>query len=63
VGERLAADAWYLDRQNRPDSLHATVHAGSAATVPALVADLRRAVDTVGSARAERRDTTYGQSS
>ena len=40
VGERLGADGWYLDRQNRPDSLHATVHAGSAATVPALVADL-----------------------
>ncbi len=34
VGERLAEQGWYLDRQNRPDSLHATVHAGSAATVP-----------------------------
>jgi glutamate/tyrosine decarboxylase-like PLP-dependent enzyme len=62
VGERLAADGWYLDRQNRPDSLHATVHAGSAATVPALVNDLRRAVATVGSTRTERRDTTYGAS-
>jgi glutamate/tyrosine decarboxylase-like PLP-dependent enzyme len=62
VGERLAAGGWYLDRQNRPDSLHATVHAGSAATVPALVADLGRAVRTVGSSRAENRDTTYGQS-
>ncbi len=62
VGERLAAGGWYLDRQNRPDSLHATVHAGSAATVPALVADLGRAVRAVGSSRAGRRDTTYGQS-
>ena len=62
VGERLAVDGWYLDRQNRPDSLHATVHAGSAATVGALVADLRRAVATVGSTRTESRDTTYGQS-
>ncbi|HSZ37691.1 MAG TPA: aminotransferase class V-fold PLP-dependent enzyme, partial [Acidimicrobiales bacterium] len=62
VGERLAADGWYLDRQNRPDSLHATVHAGSAATVPALVDDLRRAVTAVGSSRTERRDTTYGAS-
>jgi sphinganine-1-phosphate aldolase len=64
VGERLAADGWYLDRQNRPDSLHATVHAGSAATVPALVQDLRRAVAAVGRARirTERRDTTYGAS-
>ena len=59
--ERLAADGWYLDRQNRPDSLHATVHAGSAATVPALVRDLRHAVKDVGTARAASRDTTYGQ--
>jgi len=62
VGERLAADGWYLDRQNRPDSLHATVHAGSATTVPALVRDLGRAVKAVGSTRTERRDTTYGAS-
>ena len=62
VGERLAAEGWYLDRQSRPDSLHATVHAGSAATVPALVTDLGRAVRTVGASRAETRDTTYGQS-
>ncbi len=63
VGERLSADGWYLDRQNRPDSLHATVHAGSAGTVPALVTDLRRAVRAVGSTRTKRRDTIYGQSS
>jgi sphinganine-1-phosphate aldolase len=63
VGERLAAEGWYLDRQNRPDSLHATVHAGSAATVPALVTDLRRAVHETGANRAASRHTTYGQSS
>jgi sphinganine-1-phosphate aldolase len=62
VGEWLAAAGWYLDRQNRPDSLHATVHAGSATTVRALVADLGRAVRAVGSSRAGRRDTTYGRS-
>ncbi len=62
VGEKLSEDGWYLDRQNRPDSLHATVHAGSAATVPYLIDDLRRAVAHVGSARATSRDTTYGQS-
>jgi sphinganine-1-phosphate aldolase len=61
VGEKLTADGWYLDRQNRPDSLHATVHAGSAPTVPYLVRDLRRAVTAVGSDRTEDRDTTYGQ--
>jgi glutamate/tyrosine decarboxylase-like PLP-dependent enzyme len=63
VGERLAANGWYIDRQNRPDSLHATVHAGSAATVPALLVDLARAVAAVGSTRTDRRDTTYGASS
>jgi glutamate/tyrosine decarboxylase-like PLP-dependent enzyme len=62
VGERLTADGWYLDRQNRPDSLHATVHAGSAAMVPALVDDVARAVSAVRSTRTERRDTTYGTS-
>jgi glutamate/tyrosine decarboxylase-like PLP-dependent enzyme len=61
VGERLHADGWYLDRQNLPDSLHATVHAGSAGTVDLLVADLRRAVKAVGATRTEQRDTTYGQ--
>ena len=34
VGERLHAEGWYLDRQHRPDSLHATVHAGSAGHRP-----------------------------
>jgi glutamate/tyrosine decarboxylase-like PLP-dependent enzyme len=62
VNEVLTASGWYLDRQQRPDSLHATVHAGSAATVGLLVEDLRHAVATVGSARTEDRDTTYGQS-
>ncbi len=63
VSERLAAEGWYLDRQNRPDSLHATVHAGSAATVPELVVDLDRAVAAVGSTRTDQRDTTYGTGS
>jgi sphinganine-1-phosphate aldolase len=62
VGERLADEGWYLDRQSRPDSLHATVHAGSAATVPELLADLAVAVRSVGATRTARRDTTYGQS-
>ena len=62
VGDALSAGGWYLDRQARPDSLHATVHAGSAATVDELVADLRRAVVSVGRRRAADRSTTYGQS-
>jgi sphinganine-1-phosphate aldolase len=63
VGEKLAVDGWYLDRQNRPDSLHATVHAGSAGTVPFLVDDLRRAVSATGRERTEESSTTYGQGS
>jgi glutamate/tyrosine decarboxylase-like PLP-dependent enzyme len=62
VGEKLSADGWYLDRQTRPDSLHATVHAGSAASVPFLVGDLRRAITSAGTQRTENRSTTYGQS-
>jgi glutamate/tyrosine decarboxylase-like PLP-dependent enzyme len=61
VGEKLAAEGWYLDRQNRPDSLHATVHAGSAGSVPFLVEDLRRAVSATGKERTENRATTYGE--
>jgi sphinganine-1-phosphate aldolase len=61
VGEKLSAEGWYLDRQKRPDSLHATVHAGSAPTVPYLVKDLRRAVKATGTDRTADRSTTYGQ--
>lgn len=60
VGDRLAASGWYLDRQTGPDSLHATVHAGSADSVDALVADLGEAVAHVGTRRAADRSTTYG---
>jgi glutamate/tyrosine decarboxylase-like PLP-dependent enzyme len=62
VGEVLAQQGWYLDRQQRPDSLHATVHAGSAATVDQLVIDLGQAVESVGATRTANRDTTYGSS-
>jgi sphinganine-1-phosphate aldolase len=62
VGEQLSADGWYLDRQQHPDSLHATVHAGSVLTVPYLVNDLGRAVKAVGNQRTDDRSTTYGQS-
>ncbi len=60
VGDALADRGWYLDRQSGPDSLHATVHAGSAASVGDLVADLGDVVAEVGSRRAADRSTTYG---
>jgi glutamate/tyrosine decarboxylase-like PLP-dependent enzyme len=53
---------WFFDRQTPPDSLHATVHAGHAAVIDDLCADLAAAsADLSGSgARAEDRGTTYG---
>ena len=60
VGDALADRGWYLDRQSGPDSLHATVHAGSAASVGELVADMGDVVAEVGSRRAADRSTTYG---
>ncbi len=60
VGDALAERGWYLDRQSGPDSLHATVHAGSAGAVDGLVADLAQVVDEVGRRRAADRTTTYG---
>ena len=60
VGDALAGRGWYLDRQSGPDSLHATVHAGSAASVGELVADMGDVVAEVGSRRAADRSTTYG---
>jgi glutamate/tyrosine decarboxylase-like PLP-dependent enzyme len=62
VGQALSSRGWYLDRQANPDSLHATVHAGSAATVDDLVIDLRTAVGTIGTQRSTDRSTTYGTS-
>jgi glutamate/tyrosine decarboxylase-like PLP-dependent enzyme len=62
IGEVLSAQGWYLDKQKRPDSLHATVHAGSAATVGQLVKDLAAAAQSVGSTRTTNRHTTYGSS-
>ncbi len=59
VGDALAARGWHLDRQHRPDSLHATVSAANAATADEFLADLAAAVAEVGSATTEDRSTTY----
>jgi sphinganine-1-phosphate aldolase len=59
VGDALAREGWYLDRQGPPDSLHATVSAGNAPVVEDLLADLREAVVAVGGARAADRSTPY----
>lgn len=57
--DELATKGWHLDRQKPPDSLHATVSAGTAPAVDDFVADLRAAVETVGDRRTEDRSTDY----
>jgi len=59
VMDELATSGWHLDRQKPPDSLHATVSAGTAPAVDGFVADLRAAVETVGERRTEDRSTNY----
>lgn len=59
VMDVLAAGGWQLDRQRPPDSLHATVSAGTAPAVDELVSDLRAAVAEVGTERAADRSTDY----
>jgi sphinganine-1-phosphate aldolase len=63
LGDALAErGGWFFDRQNHPDSLHATVQAGHLGVVDYLVADLAAAADDLleSGNRAEDRSTTYG---
>jgi glutamate/tyrosine decarboxylase-like PLP-dependent enzyme len=59
VNDALADRGWFLDRQAPPDSLHATVSAGNAPVVAALVDDLAACVDDIGGARVDNRSTDY----
>lgn len=59
VMDALSTRGWQLDRQGPPDSLHATVSAGTAPAVDELVADLRVAVEEVGAHRTDDRSTDY----
>jgi sphinganine-1-phosphate aldolase len=63
LGDELTRrGGWFFDRQTPPDSLHATVHAGHAAVIDELCADLAAAVAELSltGAKAEDRGTTYG---
>jgi hypothetical protein len=63
LGDALAArGGWFFDRQSPPDSLHATVHAGHAAVIDELVADLTSVTEELGvtGATADDRGATYG---
>ncbi|HEY7137212.1 MAG TPA: aminotransferase class V-fold PLP-dependent enzyme [Acidimicrobiia bacterium] len=59
LGDALAARGWYLDRQGPPDSLHATVSAGNAPMIDALLADLRELAPAVRGAGAAGGGTDY----
>ena len=59
VGDALGTRGWYLDRQNEPDSLHATVSNGNAPVADQFLADLAASVaETLGD-RADDRSTSY----
>jgi sphinganine-1-phosphate aldolase len=63
LGDGLAdRGGWFFDRQNRPDSLHATVQAGHLAVVDQLCSDLALVTDELlrSGRRAKDRATTYG---
>jgi glutamate/tyrosine decarboxylase-like PLP-dependent enzyme len=59
LGDALAARGWYLDRQGPPDSLHATVSAGNAPMIDALLADLRELAPSVEGPGSAGRGTDY----
>jgi glutamate/tyrosine decarboxylase-like PLP-dependent enzyme len=58
LGDALASNGWFLDRQSHPDNLHATVSAGNAPVVGELVEDLRTLAPTVRIAHGGR-NTDY----
>ena len=59
LGDHLKERGWYLDRQAPPESLHATVSAGSAAVIDDFIADLSETATTVGDQMAADRRTEY----
>jgi len=59
VGDALATRGWYLDRQHRPDSLHATVSNGNAPVADQFLADLTEAVAETLGERTDDRSTSY----
>ena len=63
LGDGLAdRGGWFFDRQNHPDSLHATVQAGHLAVVDQLCSDVAVVTDELlrSGRRGEDRSTTYG---
>jgi len=59
VGDALASRGWYLDRQHRPDSLHATVSAGNAPVADDFLTDIAASVAETLGQRSVDRSTQY----
>ena len=59
VGDALASRGWYLDRQHRPDSLHATVSAGNAPIADDFLTDIAASVAETLGQRSVDRSTQY----
>ncbi len=59
VGDALATRGWYLDRQSRPDSLHATVSNGNAPVADQFLSDLAASVAETLGGRVDDRSTAY----
>ena len=59
VSEALGRRGWYLDRQNNPDSLHATVSNGNAPVADEFLTDLADAVAETLGTTTDDRDTAY----
>lgn len=59
IGEALGRRGWYLDRQHRPDSLHATVSNGNAPVADVFLFDLAASLDETRGDRTDDRSTSY----
>jgi glutamate/tyrosine decarboxylase-like PLP-dependent enzyme len=59
IMDALSGGGWHLDRQRPPDSIHATVSAGTAGAIGDFLIDLRSAAELVGSSRTDDRSTNY----
>lgn len=60
IADEMTLRGWHLDRQQRPPSLHLTVHLGHAAIAPAFLADLAAAAAVVRRPNARRAATGLG---
>ena len=59
LGDEMAKEGWFHDRQTPPDSLHATVSNSNSGVIDDYVDALGRAVDTIGGHRTDDRTTSY----